>query len=266
MKRLFLALVTLALSFGFAVEESEARRFGGGSSFGMQRSAPTVAPKAAPSAPSPAAPGATPPRRGLMGPITGLAAGLGLAALFSSLGIGEEMASLFLIALLGVAAFALFRWMTRSSAQLASAGATGRMAMGSVPASAATPAATARPDFDEAGFLRQAKLNFVRLQAAYDGGNLDDIRAFTAPEVFAEIRMQYEERDGAAQQTDVVDLSAELVDLAEENGQYIASVRFSGLIREAIDTPPASFDEIWHLTKPVDGARGWLVAGIQQTH
>ena len=98
-----------------------------------------------------------------MGPIAGLAAGLGLAALFSSLGIGEEMASLFLVALLGVAAFALFRWMTRPTAQLAPAGATGRMAMASVPASAATPAAAARPDFDEAGFLRQAKLNFVRL-------------------------------------------------------------------------------------------------------
>jgi len=266
MKRLFLALVTLALSFGFAVEESEARRFGGGSSFGMQRSAPAVAPKAAPSAPAPSTPGATPPRRGLMGPIAGLAAGLGLAALFSSLGIGEEMASLLLIALMGFAAFALFRWITRPAAQLAPAGATGRMAMAPMPSSSAAPSAAARPDFDEAGFLRQAKLNFVRLQAAYDVGNLDDIRSFTAPEVFAEIRMQYEERDGAAQQTDVIDLTAELIELAEETGQYIASVRFSGLIREASDTPPANFDEIWHLTKPVDGTRGWLVAGIQQTH
>ena len=266
MNRLLLALITFALSFGFAVEESEARRFGGGSSFGMQRSAPAVAPKAAPSAPSPTAPGATPPRRGLLGPIAGLAAGLGLAALFSSLGIGEEMASLLLIALMGVAAFALFRWMTRPAPQLAPAGATGRMAMAPLPASTASPVTGARPDFDEAAFLRQAKLNFVRLQAAYDIGNLDDIRAFTAPEVFAEIRMQYEERNGASQQTDVVDLSAELVELAEETGQYIASVRFSGLIREASDTPPAAFDEIWHLTKPVEGSRGWLVAGIQQTH
>jgi len=93
---------------------------------------------------------------------------------------------------------------------------------------------------------------------------LEDIRAFTTPEVFAEIRMQLAERGSTPQRTDVVELNAEVLEVAEENGQYIVSVRYSGLLREEVDAAPAPFDEIWHLTKPVSGARGWLIAGIQQ--
>lgn len=264
MKRLFLAVFTLTLSMGFAAEEAEARRFGGARSFGIQRTAP--APKAAPSAPRQSPATTTAPRRGWMGPIAGLAAGLGLAALFSSLGLGEEMASLFLIGLMAFAAIMLFRRITRASTHAVPAGAGGAI---SIP-DAATPAPAstggAREGFDEAGFLRQAKLNFVRLQAAYDIGNLDDIRTFTSPEVFAEVRMQYDERSGAPQQTDVLDLGAELVELTQEAGRYIVSVHFSGLIRESKDAPPAHFSEVWHLTKPVSGNGGWLVSGIQQRH
>lgn len=119
-------------------------------------------------------------------------------------------------------------------------------------------------DFDVDGFLRQAKLNFVRLQAANDRGDMADIAQFTTPEVFAEIQMQHRERGQAAQQTDVVTLNAELLEIAEEAGRYIASVRYFGQLREEVDAAPADFDEMWHLVKPKDGSRGWQVAGIQQ--
>jgi len=266
MKRLLIALFSLALSAGFAVEEAEARRFGGGSSFGIQRTAPV--PKAAPTTTTPrTAPASTTPSRGgLMGPIAGLAAGLGLAALFSSLGLGEDMASLFLVAVMAFMGFKLYRWISQPSARTATAGGPSGFDMPSTAATAPPVTPATQPDFDEAGFVRQAKLNFVRLQAAYDAGNLDDIREFTTPEVFAEIRMQYEERAGAGQQTDVVDLHAELLELVEEQSRYLTSVRFSGLIREVSDAQPAAFDEIWHLTKPLDGTRGWQIAGIQQAN
>jgi predicted lipid-binding transport protein (Tim44 family) len=118
-------------------------------------------------------------------------------------------------------------------------------------------------DFDVDGFLRQAKLNFVRLQAANDRGDMDDIREFTAPELFAEIKMQYEERGSKPQETDVMQLDAELLEVVTEGNRHIASVHFSGRLRED-DAAPDNFAETWHLVKPVDGSRGWNVAGIQQ--
>jgi predicted lipid-binding transport protein (Tim44 family) len=120
------------------------------------------------------------------------------------------------------------------------------------------------PGFDADAFAREAKLNFIRLQAAFDAGNLDDLRAFTSPEVFAEIRMQLAERGEAAQVTDVVTINAEVLEAVDEGNQHIVSVRFTGLVREAADQAAMPLDEIWHLTKPVSGQGGWVIAGIQQ--
>ena len=128
-----------------------------------------------------------------------------------------------------------------------------------VPAAAHVPA-----DFDTEAFLRVAKLNFVRLQAANDARNIDDIREFTSPEVFAEVKLAIEERNGAAQETDVVHLDAEVIDVTEEERRYIVSVHFSGQIREERNGPVENFSEVWHMTKPTDGSRGWVIAGIEQ--
>lgn len=286
MKNFFLTLIVAVLSFGFGVPEAEAKRLGGGSSFGMQRQAtPQQAPRqpAANQTPASAATPAAAPKRSWMGPVAGLAAGLGLAALFSHLGLGEEMASFMMILLLAVAAFFIFRLLfrrggsTRQSQNLQYAGA-GAAAGGATPLRPApvpapmsgTSAAASGLDkaiaegFDVQGFARQAKLNFIRLQAANDAGNLEDLREFTTPEVFAEIRMQLSERGTVEQRTDVVELNADVVDVEEDNGRYVVSVRFNGLLREDEGAAPAPFDEIWHLTKPVSGSGGWLIAGIQQ--
>ena len=120
-------------------------------------------------------------------------------------------------------------------------------------------------DFDVNGFLRQAKLNFVRLQAANDAGNMDDIRECTTPEMYAEIKLELQERGGALQKTEVVQVNAELLDVTTEEKRHIASVRYTGLIRETPNAQPEAFDEVWHLTKPTDGSHGWMIAGIQQT-
>lgn len=283
MKHLFITLIAAVFTFGMMVPEAEARRFGGGSSFGMQRQAtPPQAPRPAATTPTrQTTPGAAAPARSSwMGPIAGLAAGLGLAALFAHLGLGEEFASFFLIALMVFAGLMLFRMLSRRAAANAQAsqpmqyagnapGAFG----GSVPASmneigsgASAPANDLRSQLDEESFLRQAKLSFIRLQAAHDRGDHDDIREFTTPEVFAEICMQLNEHPPAAgQRTEVVELDAEVLEVAEENARYVVSVRFKGLIREEADGEASGFDEIWHLVKSVDGSGGWLVAGIQQT-
>lgn len=281
MKRLILSLFMAIFSLGFIAADAEARRLGGGGSLGMQRSAPAQAPRqpaATPPSQTPAAAPAQQPRRGWMGPVAGLAAGLGLAALASHLGFGEELASFMMLALLAIAAVVVFRLLFRRGPASGARPQQGLQYAGP-PASgtgtvlrfdAAQPvspvSAAAARDFDAEAFARQAKVNFIRLQAANDAGDLDDIREFTTPEMFAEIRLQLAERGSAAQRTDVIQLDAEVIDIAEEAGRYIVSVRFSGLLREEAGAAPAPFDEVWHLTKPMTGTSGWVIAGIQQTH
>jgi predicted lipid-binding transport protein (Tim44 family) len=118
-------------------------------------------------------------------------------------------------------------------------------------------------DFDVEGFVRNAKVHFIRLQAAWDARDLDDIREFTAPEVFAEIRMQLSEEPGAPARTEVVSLEAQLLGIEESASEYVASVRFDGSIREG-QGAAEPFSEVWNLSKPKRGNRGWLLAGIQQ--
>ncbi|EHP44470.1 hypothetical protein OR16_03132 [Cupriavidus basilensis OR16] len=120
-------------------------------------------------------------------------------------------------------------------------------------------------DFDTAAFLRNAKIYYVRLQAAWDAGNLDDIREFTTPEMFAEIKMDLSERGAEVNKTDVVTLEGELLGIEDSAAQHLASVRFSGMIREKAGDPAQPFAEVWNLAKPVTGPGGWLLAGIQQS-
>jgi predicted lipid-binding transport protein (Tim44 family) len=140
-------------------------------------------------------------------------------------------------------------------------------------AAAATPvaadAAAQQPwgvpaDFDTEAFLRNAKVHFVRLQAAWDAGNLDDIREFTTPEMFAEIKMDLSERGAEVNKTDVVTLEGKLLGIETTPAQHIASVRFSGMIRERSGDAAQPFGEVWNLAKPASGEGGWLLAGIQQ--
>lgn len=277
----------LALGVGLGAGEAEAKRLGGSKSFGMQRQMDAPKPVTPPAAAAPATAGAAAPaaaaqaasRPSWMGPVAGLAAGLGLAALASHFGFGEELASMLMIGLLVMAVVVVVGLVMRKRAMaqqpaLASAGgmryqaqepAAGRGYEVSMPASGEIPSGGNIPaDFDVAGFVRNAKVNFIRLQAANDAGNLDDIREFTTPEMFAEIKMSFSERSNAAQETDVVAVETEVIDVIEEANRYVVSVRFTGQIREEKNGPVEPFDEVWHLVKPRSGKGGWLLAGIQQ--
>lgn len=284
------ALMAAALVLGFTLTTGDAeaaRRLGGGTSSGMQRQAvtPNKATNAAPTqqqaaAPAPSAAPQAQPKRSWMGPLAGLAAGIGLAALASHFGFGEGLANIMMIGLLIMGAVMLFGFLMRKKATAAQGGIQYAPAGANYGANAprepdfipaggsAAPVAgnsgNIPADFDVDGFVRNAKVNFIRLQAANDAGNLDDIREFTSPEMFAEIKLGMGERGGEKQETDVVQLNAEVLDVAEEANRYIVSVRFHGLIREDKAAPAETFDEIWHMTKPRNGSTGWVLAGIQQ--
>jgi predicted lipid-binding transport protein (Tim44 family) len=292
MKNFALMAAAVVLGMTLNINDAEAKRLGGGNSSGMQRQSVEPSKNTSQAAPAPTAPqaagAAAQPKRSWMGPVAGLAAGLGLAALASHLGFGEELANMLMIGLLVmvvlmVVGFIMRKKMAAQQPAMAAAGGmqySGANAGMQQPAgnaytpaggSALMPAANAAggrtgnipADFDVDAFVRNAKVNFIRLQAANDAGNLDDIREFTSPEMFAEIRMSMAERGDAEQVTDVVQLNAEVLDVAEEANRYIVSVRFHGQIKEEAEAMAEAFDEIWHMTKPRSGG-GWVLSGIQQ--
>lgn len=292
MKRFFVAVCVLALGAALTIDSAEAARLGGGRSFGAQRSAPMqrqaqpAAPAqqstAKPAQPAPAAPAPATGNRWL-GPIAGLAAGLGLGWLLGQGGfggMGGMIGSVMMMLLVAFAVMALFRFFSRRSAGSAPpmqyAGLGSETVAAPPPSQMPTAEAGSQPDFrsqfqpqipagfDAEGFLKQAKLNFVRLQEANDRGNVDALREITTEDMFASLKVDLLERAGQPQQTDVVALTASLLEVVTEGNLHWASVRFSGSIRETPNTAPVDFEEVWHLQKPADGKTGWLLAGIQQ--
>jgi len=141
----------------------------------------------------------------------------------------------------------------------------GAAAVGGAGGAAFEPSSYGVPaDFDTVGFVRNAKTYFIRLQAAWDKGDANDIREFTTPEMFGELKMQLTERGASANHTDVVSLDADMLGVETVGNDYLASVKFFGFIKEDQNASPTQFNEIWNLSKPVTGNGGWVLAGIQQ--
>jgi predicted lipid-binding transport protein (Tim44 family) len=357
--------ITMLLGLSLVSADAEARRLGGGKSFGKQSSQVTqreAAPKA-PDAPAAtpatnaapaaatnaaakpataattAAQGATRKPWGAM--LTGVAAGLGLAWLASSLGFGDELAQFMLIALLALVVMAVVGWFMRSRRATPTRGspyayqgayadsnqaqdlrdpregrpstykpenvgndasarpwerasmafqaqaqtqapqqpsAAGFSGIGSgleigstVPAALSGSQSWGMPaGFDSEGFLRAAKKNFITLQDAWDRNDVSTLRSMMTDEMILEIKVQLAEREqhtgGAPNKTDVPVLNAQLLGIEELPQGYMASVEFSGMIREDQSAGAAPFREVWNMVKPKDGSSGWLVAGLQALH
>jgi predicted lipid-binding transport protein (Tim44 family) len=307
MIRLLMSLFLLMMSAGIVATDAQAKRLGGGTTSGMKRQAPPPQPaQAVPAQPAAnpgggAAPPTTtvPPRRSWLGPIAGIAAGIGLAALVSHLGWGDGFGDIIVLLLMaGMVWFAVRALMRRFSPGVGAGAATptvragfsapGFGGVGAMPVrrdpafaggfgsafgggpgapAAALPVAAngLPPGFDKPGFEHFAERLFIRLQAANDAGMVDELREHSTPEMVQTFQREIQSRQGPVQQTDVMQIRTELLAVEREAGDLIASVRFQGLVREdrsaAALTP---FDETWHLVRPVDGSRDWLLAGIAQ--
>ncbi|MEB2398044.1 MAG: TIM44-like domain-containing protein [Alcaligenaceae bacterium] len=324
-----LAIAMLTISAGAMLSvsfDAEARRAGGGKSLGRQSTNVTqqrqaVTPPAATTTNRAAAPAAGAAATGAaagaaaksgmsrwLGPIAGIAAGLGIAALLSSMGLSgaflEMMSSLLLIALLvfgvifivrrlrgGAARPAmqqaggagnpggaqnLFRQAAggqahgQAPAQQAGAGASATGAAAAAPAAVAAAAVPAAPvddkwfipgDFDTSAFLANAKAQFIQIQAIWDSGDLDRLREYMTDDLVAEIKPEILARE-EGNVTEVVLLNAELLGIEAVSGGHLASVRYSGMLREAKGAEAFRFEEVWNLYK--GEGTGWLLAGIQQ--
>ncbi|MBP8137704.1 MAG: Tim44 domain-containing protein [Alicycliphilus sp.] len=309
--------------------DADARRMGGGKSIGKQSSNVTqreAAPPAAPAAPMQqnaansaapkpaAAPNAAAgaPKKPWGAMLGGLAAGLGLAWLANSLGLGAAFGNFLLIALLALVVMVVIGMVMRARKPAASQTASSPFAFQGAGAPAPVDVqmprqynpekvgndASARPweqfsaspqqgggsmigsalagsqnwgvpaDFDAEGFLAAAKRNFTTLQAAWDRSDIATLRSMMTDGMLDEIRAQLAEREAQRagehpNHTEVVILEAQLLGIEDLGDAYMASVEFSGMIREEPSAGPSPFREVWNMTKPKSGTSGWLVAGLQ---
>ncbi len=303
----------------------DAKRLGGGRSIGQQsgnvtqrHAAPAqgTAPNAArPNTPQPSAtPPVPPPKRPWGGMLGGLAAGLGLAWLASSMGLG--VGSFGMVVLLALLVMVAIVWFKRRSSgplgQLGQLGQLGAYRHHTAPPFALAGAGAANginqpagyqvdkvgndasarpweqhtasfdatasqtsgpatwsipPGFDTEGFLKSAKANFVLLQAAWDRSDTTALRSMVTDAMLMEIQAQMVDRNaqpgGGINQTDVGMLDAHLLGIEDCGDHHLASVEFSGVIRESPVQDPGPFREVWNMTRPKDNATGWLVAGVQ---
>jgi predicted lipid-binding transport protein (Tim44 family) len=287
MYKILLGLLSVVMAITFVITDAQAKRFGGGkssgvkhetSSFSRAHSNAGAATSASRTAAAPAAKPAAGASRWL-GPLAGLAIGGLLASLFMGNGLASGVMSWLLIA---VAAFLVWRLISFFLSRRAATQPMPGMRFQAEPATnhfqaplsplsnqtAATPIVEEAQDerikdFDEEAFLRQGKTLFIRLQAAYDEKNLADIRQFTSPEMQAEIQLQFQERGDAVNFTEVVHIDATLVNLTTDQNGIVASILFSGLVREDKDAAPTDIKEIWNFYND-DVKQNWLIVGIQQ--
>lgn len=259
------------------------------------RPAPAVAPTAA-----------LAPKRPWGAMLGGLAAGVGLAWLAHSMGLGAEMGQFLMIALVVLAGMLLWGFIRARKAAgnvaqgspFAFQGAASQSPIPSYLPENVGNDASARPfersnhmastdaggsmigsalagpqgwgapaGFDAEGFLRAAKNNFITLQSAWDRSDISSLRAMMTDTMLGEIQAQLTDREthtgGNTNKTDVVVLDAQLLGIEDLGNDYMASVEFSGMIREQPSAGPSPFREVWNMTKPKSGASGWLVAGVQ---
>lgn len=317
MSRLWSVLLVCALAIG--AQHASAKRLGGGASLGKQsgnvaqRSSTAPSQQVAPQAPAqnaatrpatPAPAAAAAPKRPWGAMLGGLAAGLGLAWLASSLGLGEGFAQFLMFALLAmVAVVVIRRVMARRAPAIQRSGLAYQSAhsSGNSQFDPATPRgyssknvgndASARPwestydepmigtvssgsqfwgvpaGFDVDAFLAASKTNFVSLQDAWDRSDIPSLRVMMTDGMLEQIKSQLTEREqtsgASVNKTEVVMLEAQLLGIEDLDSEYMASVEFSGLIREDASAGPNPFREVWNITRPKSGPGGWLVAGVQ---
>lgn len=301
----FMISVFIGVSLSLAViSDAEAKRFGGGRSFGGKSGYSSPAKRSTPSGQT--ARSATPAqqqnnnmrqsysqRGGMMGMLGGLALGGMLGAMFFG-GAFENINFMDILLFAGIA-YLVYRLFAarkrRAQAQGAMAGGAVAAGGGGLqhrhPTSAGRGfdtdlmskrgagsgqvSAPAKPPagFDERTFMDGAQYAYRQLQASWDKGELSDIRNLTTDAVYNELESQVKDRQGR-NRTDILKLRTQLLEVKEDNGQWVASVLYDAQLREmeehsASKPSPKWVREVWHFTRPAKTDKPtWYLDGIQQ--
>ncbi|GLR26843.1 Tim44 domain-containing protein [Limnobacter litoralis] len=309
-RQVWLSVMLAVFLLGSAADQvALAKRLGGGSSIGRtapsysKRVAPAPSGSTAPSnststapktAPQPSTPApAQPARSRFLGPLAGIAAGIGLAALFSHLGFGAGLSSVLSTLLMVVLAVWLFSLLVRrvmgnslqqpglrpaSQGQNSSPmNSSTNTQFGSAFNAPTFEPAAPEPEpegglvkslpagFDESAFIAQVKKFYITMQALFDRADMVELHKYCTDDVLRALEQEIKaQRPAGGQQTDVVTLNAELIGFELDVDEEIATVHFSGHVREEAGEPAEQFEELWTLVRPVAPAAGagWLLAGV----
>ena len=273
MHKFIAMLLVVLVALGTTFEVAHAKRFGGGRSFGVQRTHSYYAR----SPQGNLTQGIRNTTKQWAAPLLGLAAGALLGALLMNHGFGSALLSWFCLAIIVMFLISLMRRWLGNASQPIYHTEQGHPSMRSTQISDELRSGNFARSWQNsqgnseisATLEREAKALFLRLQSAYDQKDLNDLRKFTSPEVFAEIKLQLDER---GDQENVTDVPALLVDILEidtskdtlpDDTFASAWVRFSGQIREEMNGPLNPFNETWNLRK-LKSNDSWQVAGITQ--
>ena len=154
-----------------------------------------------------------------------------------------------------------------SSIEALSADLVRRAAVAGQATVALTQTTTIPPDVraqlqaDQEQVLREAKLTFMRLIAAWDNANADELRLTLGAQAFERLvdSAELTPREGAP--TDIITLTAETVGRPQSSVVEAAAhadavhVRFSGLYRTALSSAARRFDTVWSFERAEDGLR-----------
>ncbi|MDA9689227.1 Tim44-like domain-containing protein [Betaproteobacteria bacterium] len=283
--KFFVSFFLISFFSLLALESSEARRMGGGRSFGKmppikrqattpQKPAEKVSPKNSPNSVA--------SNRGGMGMLGGLAAGLGLAALASYLGIGGELMGLLVILGICFLCFLAFRvFFSKGLARMALAGGSPEkfpQTRIEERLETTTAGVSEKEQYSDANFeweipekekfLEVAKSKFIELQKHWSSGDLAKLENFCTEGLMEHLSKEFREEDRVYSNLSVVELNAYLEgnnSIKKQSGVTVSEVyiRFNGLMRDS-DSLPIKFNEVWTLQKTNNPNQGWLLAGIFQ--
>ncbi|WP_116963541.1 hypothetical protein [Fastidiosibacter lacustris] len=265
----FFSLLMVALS-GFQL--AEAKRFGGGSSHGYSRSAPTQTHNNATHT------NATQKQTG-MGTFGKILTALGLGALFAWLFSAHGMTGLLIvIALIALVVFIMrrkamqhqinhksnsnFQYQQPSSLHSVANAFTQHENVTTQSAMSSNTIQNGQlPDgTPETVFNHQALNLFNQLQSLNNKTGLEKIKSYITEDLYKSVINDIQSNEELAEFKDV---SCKVIDCDRQGDQWIASVMFVGQVKENSSGDWQNFEEIWHFTRE-DGEHLWQVAGVQQ--
>ncbi|MDF2153597.1 Tim44 domain-containing protein [Vibrio sp. CAU 1672] len=287
MKRLF-SLVALLMFTVSVTPIAEAKKFGGGKSFGksyktapapkqQQQNTNTIGKDQA------AKPSSG--KKGLMGGLLGglLAGGL-LAAFFGGAFEGIQFMDILILGLIAFVIFKLMRGMLGAKQssmnqyrqQPAFGGNSPKFEQPNMQNFEQQPGATVGgfgaqtdvphnypPGFDQAAFINGAREHYRILQGAWNHNQLETIEEYVSPSLLDDLKAERAKLEGD-QHTDVMYVDAEIVRADHDASKAQLSLQFSGRYRDAVEGIEENIEDIWHLERDLTVPNApWLIVGIQ---
>lgn len=272
--------ITLALLIGLSFSyEAEARRFGGGKSFGSaprhQQAKPQQRQQQQQPKQQPATGSAAASKMGWLGPLAGLAAGGLLASLFFGDAFeGLQIMDILVFAGIAFLLFKIFAARRNPSLQPMAAGAPSQREMpsdnnsfgsfGNSATASPAPVIQAPAWFNADSFLAAAREHFNQLQIHWDANDMEKISEYVTSEMLGYLSKERAALGDGYQSTYIDNLDVQL-DGVEELADYtIATLSFNGISKTSRFDQGEAFNESWRMERKHGNNQPWLIAGIRQ--